>query len=109
MADYDDALIERAEEAHWRAWSFNAAEKAGIRDPQSHNALMVRAVLDAVADDLRDHCHVELQARVDQAEAERDEVKTANTAVRVAAERAARKGYDLDPHEVLDLLGGDDR
>lgn len=34
-----------------------------------------------------------------------DDLKTANTAVWVMADRAARKGYTLDPHDVLEALG----
>lgn len=47
------------------------------------------------------------EARAEAAEAERDSAKTANTAVWVMADRASRKGYELDPDDVLEALRGD--
>lgn len=37
-------------------------------------------------------------------EAERNKLRSDLGAIEVIAERAARKGYDLDPHDVLDIL-----
>lgn len=50
--EHDPALVEKAAQAHYEAWSLNAAERNGWSDVPAHNLGMTMAVLDAVADDI---------------------------------------------------------